>query len=94
MTGLVISIIWVAALIFIVERLRSTVMQLPGLRPEQRAVPQEKLPADLVGLALMESEEWAQEEMLAAMREAHDKLGDWNAVRARFGVSKPEDIKE
>jgi hypothetical protein len=45
------------------------------------------IPADLIGLALMESETWAQEDVMRVIRERYDKLRDWNAVRHAMGVA-------
>ena len=47
-----------------------------------------EVPADLIAVAMLESEAWAQEETLKAMRERYETLRDWNRVRAAFGVGR------
>lgn len=47
-----------------------------------------EVPADLIAVAMQESEAWAQEETLKAMRERYETLRDWNRVRAAFGVGR------
>lgn len=49
--------------------------------------PMVEVPEDLVGMAMLEREPWAQEELLRAMRERYEDLQDWNLVRSAFGVA-------
>lgn len=77
------------AAVIIVERLRPLGQQM--LEQQGRLLPAATkepvhLPPDLVGLALMDSEEWAQKEMLDGMRALYDECGDWDMVRVRYGV--------
>jgi hypothetical protein len=46
------------------------------------------VPEDLVALALQENEPWAQEEVMRAVREKYEDLGDWNAVRSAMGIGR------
>jgi hypothetical protein len=46
-----------------------------------------EVPEDLVGMAMLERESWAQEELLRAMRERYEDLKDWNLVRSAFGLA-------
>lgn len=45
------------------------------------------VPADLVAVAMMESEPWAQDDMMRVIRERYNTFGDWNRVRAAIGVA-------
>ena len=49
------------------------------------------VPHDLVGLAMQESEPWAQRDMMRVMREKYAELRDWNAVRRAMGVATRDD---
>jgi hypothetical protein len=56
-----------------------------------RAVVEEapaEVPDDLVALALQQSETWAQEDTVKAMREKYELAKDWNLVRSAFGVGR------
>jgi hypothetical protein len=56
-----------------------------------RAVAEEapvEVPDDLVALALQQSETWAQEDTIKAMREKYELTKDWNLVRSAFGVGR------
>lgn len=46
------------------------------------------VPDDLVGLAMNESEKWAQDSVLEAIKERYSKLLDWNKVRRAMGVGE------
>lgn len=45
------------------------------------------VPPDLVAVAMMESEPWAQDDMMRVIRERYRTFGDWNRVRAAVGVA-------
>lgn len=84
---------WALAAVVIVERLRPLLLrrielqEKTLLRPEKEPV---QIPPDLMGLALMDSEQWAQAEMLDGMRALYDECGDWDTVRVRYGVAPKE----
>ena len=81
------DITWPLALVVAVDRLASAWERFsPPLPTEIAASENVVVPEDLVALALTESESWAQEEMLKAMREKYELYGDWNKVRSAFGV--------
>ena len=85
--GILGDITWPLALVVAVDRLASAWERFsPPLPPEIAAPEGVVVPEDLVALALTESEPWAQEEMLKAMREKYELYGDWNKVRSAFGV--------
>lgn len=54
-----------------------------GVKVEDVAVPD-----DLVGLALRESEPWAQDEVMQHIREKYAEHKDWNMVRTAIGVAR------
>ena len=45
------------------------------------------VPPDLVAVAMMESEPWAQDDMMRVIRDRYNTFGDWNRVRAAIGVA-------
>lgn len=53
-----------------------------GVKPDDVAIPD-----DLIGLALRESETWAQDEVMQAIRERYTEHKDWNKVRIAMGVA-------
>lgn len=54
--------------------------------PSKPAVMDEsaKMPPACLGLAMQESEPWAREAMLKAMRELYEVTGDWGIVLGNF----------
>lgn len=86
-------LIWAAVVVYLTERiLRWLDARRAQAETSARDVPVE-VPTDLVALALNEREEWAQEEMLRAMRERYETLKDWNMVRSAFGVAPQETMR-
>ena len=80
---------WPLAVVASVYRLATAWERFsPALPPESPASAGVVVPEDLVALAMTESELWAQEEMLKAMREKYELYGDWNRVRSAFGVGE------
>lgn len=47
-----------------------------------------EVPDDLNALAMLESEEWAQEDARQLMREKFTQLKDWQKVRVAFGIGE------
>ena len=41
-----------------------------------------------MALALSHEEEWAQEDVMKAIRERYETTNDWNAVRMAFGIGR------
>jgi len=70
----------------------ATVLDYIAKRPdrerESAASFDTEIPPDLVAIAYNETEEWAQEEVLRAIREKYEALNDWNRVRIAFGVAQ------
>ena len=89
MLALLPHLIWAAVAVYAIRQavavaaVRETDSKPSPLPP----VPVE-VPEDLIALASQERELWAQEETLRAMRERYDALGDWNRVRAAFGIGR------
>lgn len=87
---LLTTAIWAGAGAFAAHRLavaweRVAALQVPGL-PSPPAVVE--IPEDLLAVAMQETETWAQEEVIRAIREKYELFGDWNRVRASFGVGR------
>lgn len=83
--------------LFTVERIVRVVLQHQQAIAERRmaldeqvkAAPpkREPLPGDLAGLADLEREPWAREQVRAAIQDEYEALGDWDAVRnSLFGA--------
>jgi len=49
------------------------------------------IPDDLAALAMQYDEEWAQEDVLKAMRERFEQRKDWNLVRQAYGVAPTDE---
>jgi len=81
------DITWPLAVVAAVYRLATAWERFAPALPQEIPAPDGVVvPEDLVALAMTESESWAQEEMLKAMREKYELYGDWNRVRSAFGV--------
>jgi len=89
-SNVIVAVIVVAGMLVLFERARPLFLillepkRLPAAPPPNTAIP-----SDLASLALQQSEAWAQEESLKAMRELYADVGDWNLVRMKFGVAPP-----
>lgn len=46
-----------------------------------------EVPDDIVAHAMVESEEWAREDILRLAREKYFDHGNWNTVRRAFGLA-------
>lgn len=46
------------------------------------------IPDDLAALAMGQSEAWAKEDVLKAIREKYEEHSDWNKVRVAFGLAR------
>jgi hypothetical protein len=94
MLTLLTTALWAGAVAFAAHRFavaweRVAALQVPpappgALTPRDAVV----VPDDLLGVALQETETWAQEEVIRAIREKYELFGDWNRVRASFGVGR------
>lgn len=82
------DILWAAVAAYAIWRWAAVADRwLDRTHPTLPLAPEDtKVPEDLVALAMTESETWAQEELLKAMKEKYDLYGDWNRVRLAFGV--------
>jgi hypothetical protein len=91
-------LVWSAVVCFVVIRTEAVVRHWLALvhPPERIAEEDLVVPADIVALAMRESEEWAQEEVLKAARERYMTITDaampesqkWNLVRRALGVGE------
>lgn len=83
--------LWAGALMFAAHRLavaweRVAALQMPTPPPPAPQVVE--IPEDLVAVAMQETEAWAQEEVVRAIREKYELFADWNRVRASFGIGR------
>lgn len=84
--GLLAALAWAALAAFVVFRADTFAHRwLDRVKPEHRSLSIE-VPDDLVGMAMQESDRWAQDQTLEAIRERYEKLQDWNKVRAAFSL--------
>jgi hypothetical protein len=88
-----VAICYALALAFAAHRLAVAWERVAALHhptpPVQPIVAE--IPEDLLAVALQETETWAQEEVIRAIREKYELFGDWNRVRSSFGVGRRED---
>lgn len=67
-----------------VDRLKDFTPVRESLAPPAPA----QIPDDLAALAFSETEAWAKEEVLRAVREKYEEYHDWQKVRVAFGVAR------
>jgi hypothetical protein len=84
------DILWPVAFVIGIFRLAQAIeLFSPEKIAKLKAIdPPAAVPEDLVALALQENEPWAQEEVMRAVRERYEDLGDWNAVRSAMGIGR------
>lgn len=92
------ALVWAGVAIFALVRLEALVrhwlaLVYPPALPTEQDV---EVPQDIMALAMRESEEWAQEEVLKAAKERFLKVKDatmpdaqrWNLVRRALGIGE------
>lgn len=93
------SLAWVAVTAYGIWRLSNVieriglafVARLGDFKPLHQSLtppPPVPIPDDLASLAFGETEAWAKEEVLRAIREKYDEYHDWSKVRVAFGVAQ------
>ncbi len=86
MIALLQTLLWVAVTAYAVWRLAAVADRFAPPPPkDQTPVP---VPQDLLAFALSHEEEWAQEDVMKAIRERYELTNDWNAVRSAFGIGR------
>jgi hypothetical protein len=96
--SLVIHLLWAGVAVLLIERASRLSERWLGLQYPAPALEEHELvvPQDIVALAMRESEEWAQEEVLKAAKERFLKVKDatmpdaqrWNLVRKALGIGE------
>ena len=87
---MLVHLVWAVVASFGIWRFSNVLERFAPLstKEDTSAIPpMVEVPEDLVGMAMLEREKWAQEELLRAMRERYEDLRDWNLVRSAFGVA-------
>lgn len=92
------ALVWAAVVVFGLIRLEAVArhwlaLVYPPLVPTEQDV---EVPQDIMALAMRESEEWAQEEVIKAAKERFLKVKDatmpdgqrWNLVRRALGIGE------
>jgi hypothetical protein len=86
---MLIHLLWAAVVVYAIHRVGELAVRFAPARPDAALPPAPvEIPEDLVAVAMLERESWAQEEVLRAIRERYEELKDWNRVRAGFGVGR------
>lgn len=83
------SLPWAAVAAFFVSRLDKFAhrwLTISDPVAQSKATGPAEIPPDLEAFAMQESEKWAQDSVLATVRERYDAFHDWNKVRAALGV--------
>jgi hypothetical protein len=87
--GVVVYAVWRVSAVF--ERVGlAFVERLADFKPQRESFappPPPPIPDDLAALAFNETEAWAKEEVLRAIREKYEEHLDWQKVRVAFGVA-------
>ena len=78
--------LWVAVTAYAVWRFAPVVERFAPATPKDFTPV--TVPQDLMAFALSHPEEWAQDEVLRAIRERYETTNDWNAVRMAVGVGR------
>lgn len=87
--GFLACLTWAAVAAFFVSRIDRIAHRWLDLTNTARQPSSTvEIPDDLQGLAMAETEKWAQDQTLEAIRERYDRLKDWNRVRAALGVAE------
>lgn len=95
---MIAALVWAGVVVFALVRTEAVVRHWLALTYPP-SVPTEQdvlVPQDIVALAMRESEEWAQEEVLKAAKERFLKVKDatmpegqrWNLVRKALGIGE------
>lgn len=92
------ALIWAAVVVYALVRIEAVVrhwlaLVYPPAIPTEQDV---EVPQDIMALAMRESEEWAQEEVIKAAKERFLKVKDatmpdgqrWNLVRRALGIGE------
>lgn len=86
MIALLQTALWVGVTAYAIWRWSAVVEAFVPPKPkDQTPVP---VPQDLLAYALSHAEEWAQEDVMKAIRERYEITNDWNAVRSAFGIGR------
>lgn len=86
MIALIQTALWVAVTAYAVWRLAAAWERFAPLPPKDTTPV--AVPHDLMAFALSHEEEWAQEDVMKAIRERYELTNDWNAVRMAFGIGR------
>lgn len=86
MIALLQTALWVAVTAYAVWRLAAVADRFAPIPPKDQTPVQ--VPHDLMAFALSHEEEWAQEDVMKAIRERYELTNDWNAVRMAFGIGR------
>ena len=96
--GVIVHLLWAAVLVFALVRAERVLRDWWGYRYPAPVLTEQEVvvPQDIVALAMRESEEWAQEEVLQAAKERFLKVKDggmpetqkWNVVRKALGIGE------
>ena len=89
MSEFLTSLVWAGVAVYAITQARAVAER--WVATQERPAPVKPLelvevPEDLHALALNESEEWAQVDMLRVIREKFEDHKDWNRVRKAMGV--------
>lgn len=89
MIALLQTMLWTAVTAYAVWRFAAA-LELFAPPPPKDHTPV-SVPHDLMAFALSHGEEWAQEDVMKAIRERYETTNDWNAVRMAFGIGRIDD---
>jgi hypothetical protein len=86
--GLIAAIVWAALAAFFIVKLDAFgKLVLERTKPHVVDATSIEIPEDLMALASQETEKWASDATIEAIRERYAQYGhDWNRVRKAFGL--------
>ncbi len=95
---MIAALVWAGVVVFALVRTEAVIRHWLSLVHPPAAIAEQdvEVPQDIVALAMRESEEWAQEEVLKAAKERFLKVKDatmpdaqrWNLVRRALGIGE------
>jgi hypothetical protein len=85
-SSVLVAMLWTAVTAYAVWRFAAVLEKFAPVQPKDQTPV--AVPHDLMALALSHEEEWAQEDVMKAIRERYELTNDWNAVRMAFGIGR------
>ena len=90
-TEAIASLLWplsILASVWLICKVARDLLQPGELEADELTKWSIEVPNDIVSYAMIESEEWAREDIIRTAREKYFEHGNWNRVRVAFGLAE------